>query len=125
VHGDHLPNTDLSAARVQISASSGLPVPLPALSLSVLFVSDLFHPIDDLAVELVLNRNMHHGSSRRSPVPVLLAGREPDHIARADLFDRSAFTLGPAAARRDDKRLPERVRMPSRARAGLESYAPD
>src|SRR5437016_2398696 len=93
------------------------------VSLQVLFVTDLFHPIDDLAVELFLNRDMCHHRSRRRPMPVLLSGREPHHVTRPNLLNRSAFALGPAAARRYDERLTERVRMPGRARARLESYA--
>jgi hypothetical protein len=51
------------------------------LSLSVLLVTDLFHPVDNLAVELLLNSDVRQGRGRRSPMPVLLAGREPYHIA--------------------------------------------
>src|SRR5258708_31665898 len=69
-------------------------------------------PIDNLAVELFLNGNMCHGRRRRGAMPVLLAGREPDHITRPDFLGRTAFALDPAAARRDDERLTERVRMP-------------
>src|ERR1700756_5316817 len=48
-------------------------------------------------------------------MPVLLAGREPDHITGPDLLDRSAFALSPAAARRDDEGLTERMRVPGAA----------
>src|SRR5437667_74876 len=50
------------------------------VSLQILFVSDLFHPIDDLAGELFLNRDVRHGGSRHSPMPVLLAGWDPHHV---------------------------------------------
>src|SRR5437867_13438578 len=83
-------------------------------SLQVLFVSDLFRPIDKLAVELFLNRDVRHGCSRRSPMPVLLAGWDPHHVTGPNLLDRSAFTLDPATARRYDERLTERVRVPGR-----------
>src|SRR5580765_5662998 len=66
---------------------------------------------------------MRHGRSRGSPMPVLLAGREPDHIAGSDLLDRSPFTLSPAAPSRDDESLTERMRMPCSTRARLEGYA--
>ena len=56
-------------------------------------------------------------------MPVLLAGREPDHIAGADFLDRSALALRPAAAGGDDQRLAERVRMPCGAGARLERDA--
>ena len=53
-------------------------------------------------------------------VPVLLAGREPDDVAGADLLDRPALALHPAAAGGDDQRLAERVGVPGRPRARLE-----
>ena len=36
-------------------------------------------------------------------MPVLLAGREPDHITRPDLLNRAAFALNPATVRCDHK----------------------
>ena len=89
----------------------------------VLFVADLFHPVDDLAVELFLNGDVRHGRGRRGAMPVLLAGREPDHIAGPDLLDRSALALSPAAAGRHDQGLTERMRMPCGPRARLEGDA--
>ena len=56
----------------------------------------------------------------RRAVPVLLARREPDDVARPDLLDRPALALHAAAAGQHDQRLTERVRVPRRARAGLE-----
>ncbi len=56
-------------------------------------------------------------------MPVLLAGREPDHITGPDLLDRSPFALSPAAAGRDDEGLTQRMGMPCSSRAGLESDA--
>src|SRR5262245_8016535 len=58
----------------------------------VLFVADLFHPIGDLAVEPFLNGDVRHRARGRGAVPVLFAGREPDHVARPNLLD------GPAPA---------------------------
>ena len=37
-----------------------------------------------------LDGDMCHGGGGRGAVPVLLAGREPDHVARADFLDRAA-----------------------------------
>lgn len=53
-------------------------------------------------------------------MPVLLAGREPDHVARPDFLDRPALTLRPATAGSHDQGLAKRVRVPGRARARLE-----
>ena len=88
-----------------------------------MFVADLFHPVDDLPVELFLNGDVRHGRGRRGPMPVLLAGREPDHVTRPDLLDRAAPALNPAAASRDDESLTERMRVPCGPRARLEGYA--
>ena len=86
-------------------------------------VTDLFHPVDNLAVEIFLNGNMRHSRRRGGAMPVLLAGREPDHITGPDLLDRSAFALNPAAAGRDDESLTEWMRVPCSPRARLEGYA--
>ena len=53
-------------------------------------------------------------------MPVLLAGFERDDVARTDAFDRSAPTLHTAKAGGHDQRLAKRMRVPRRARAGLE-----
>jgi hypothetical protein len=92
-------------------------------SLSVLLVTNLFPPVDNLAVECFLNCDVRHGRGRDGPMPMLLAGWEPDHITAPDLFDLSAFALRPAAASRHDEGLTERMRMPRGPRTGLESYA--
>src|SRR3954451_611280 len=89
----------------------------------VLVVTHLFHPVDNLTVEVFLNGDVCHGRSWCAPVPVLLAGREPDHVTRPDFLDRSAPTLRPATACRDDESLTERVRMPCSPRTRLESDA--
>src|SRR5215218_9151162 len=54
-----------------------IPLRPPAL-LAVLLVADLFHPVDILAVQRFLNGNVCH---RRCSVPMLQAGRKPDHVA--------------------------------------------
>ena len=53
-------------------------------------------------------------------MPVLLAGFERHHVARTDLLDRTAPPLHAAKACGDDQRLAKRMRVPGRARAGLE-----
>src|SRR5215204_877592 len=90
---------------------------------SVLLVGHVLHPVDALAVELFLNGDVSHGSGRRRPVPVPFAWREPDGITGLDRLDGAALTLSPAAAGSDDQRLPERMGMPGRPRAGLEGDA--
>ncbi len=42
--------------------------------LKILIVADLFHPLDDLAVFLLLNGDVRHGGCWRRAVPMLLAG---------------------------------------------------
>src|SRR3712207_283417 len=88
--------------------------PLPA----VLLVADRLHPGDRRAVQLLLDGDLAHGRGRRGAVPVLLARREPDHVTRADLPDRPALALGPAASGGDDQGLAERMGVPGGAGAG-------
>src|SRR5262249_32921444 len=90
---------------------------------TVLRVGDVFHPVDDFSVFLFLNGDVSHCSCRGCAVPVFFAGSEPNHVARANLFDWSAFALRPAAAGCDDKRLTKRMGMPCRARARFEGDA--
>jgi hypothetical protein len=90
---------------------------------AILFVAHVFQPIDDLAVELFLDGDMRHARGRRGAVPVLLARREPDHVAGMDFLDRAALPLDPAAAGRDDQGLPERMGVPRRPGPGLERDA--
>src|SRR3954469_13167098 len=86
----------------------------------VLFVADLFHPVDGFAVQRFVDGDVLHGCRWRRAVPVLFARLEPDDIAGPDLLDRPALTLHEAAAKSDDQRLPEWMRVPCGARAGLE-----
>ncbi|AAF84576.1 hypothetical protein XF_1767 [Xylella fastidiosa 9a5c] len=86
----------------------------------VLLVGDVLQPLDVLAIERFLDRDVGHGRVGRGAVPVPVARRAPDDVAGADFDDRLAFALRPAAARGDDQRLPQRVRVPGRARARLE-----
>src|SRR2546430_8453564 len=89
----------------------------------VLFVADFFHPVHDLAVECFLNRNVRHGCCRRSTMPVLQSGREPDHVAGTNFLDEAALALRPTATACDNERLTERMRVPRSARARLERDA--
>jgi hypothetical protein len=92
------------------------------LSQSVLFFADVFHPIDDLAIALFLDGDVRHARRRGAPMPVLLAGSNPDHITEPDLLDRSACALNPTPASNDDESLAERMRMPRGSRSRLEGY---
>src|SRR6266487_2781058 len=85
--------------------------PSPGL---ILLVANLLHPVDGLAVEPLLNGNVRHGGGCRGAVPVLLARREPDHVARPDFLDRAAPALRQAAAGGHDQGLAQRVGVPRR-----------
>src|SRR6266849_10246204 len=61
----------------------------PLFLYAVLFVADLLHPINHLAVLLFLNGDVRHSGRLPSPMPVFLFRWEPDHITRADFFHRS------------------------------------
>ena len=91
---------------------------IPEGYLPILLLAHLLHPIDRLAVELLLNGNVRHRGCGGCAVPVLFAGGEPDDIAGPNLLDWPAVALCPAAAGRHDQRLAERVRVPGRAGAG-------
>src|SRR4029453_13400723 len=90
---------------------------------AVLRVADVLHPVDDLAIERFRNRDVRHRYGRRRAVPVLLAGREPNDIARLDLLDWPALTLREGAAARHDQRLSGGMGVPGRGPAGLERDA--
>ena len=83
----------------------------------------MLHPVDYLAVFLLLNGDVRHASDRRRAMPVLLAGREPNYVSRTNLFDRATFALRPAAASRYDERLAERMRVPCSPRTRLKRNA--
>src|SRR6202051_5371484 len=87
---------------------------------AVLRVADLFHPVDDFAVQRFLNGDMRHCVRRCCAVPVLLTGREPDDIAGPDFLSGAAFALHPAAAGGYAQRLTQWTRMPGGPDARLE-----
>src|SRR5438128_2729251 len=72
---------------------------------AILRVAHVLHPLDDLAVLLLLDGDVRHGGGGGGSVPVLFAGREPDHVAGMDLLRRGAFALRPAATGGHDERL--------------------
>src|SRR5688500_7690679 len=60
----------------------------------VLLCSHVFQPVHRLAIELLLNRDVRHRRRRRCAMPVLLAWRNPDDVARPNLLDRPTPSLG-------------------------------
>src|SRR5579863_3037131 len=86
----------------------------------ILLVTDMFHPVHGSAVQSLLDGDMTHRRRRRCTVPLLLTGLEPYRIARTDAFDRLAVALYSSGAGDDDQRLPQRVRVPGRARPRFE-----
>src|SRR4051812_40931033 len=91
----------LSAA-FSVAVMRMVPAGFSRSSLNELIVADLLHPVDALPVEGLRDCDVGHRGGGGRAVPVLLAGRNPDHVAGADLLLRAAFALGPAAAGRDD-----------------------
>src|SRR3954469_18681064 len=88
----------------------------------VLLVGYVFQPVDRLAIELLLHGDVRHRGGRRRAMPVLFTRRKPDDVTRSDLLDRSTPALGASGTGGDDQRLPERMRVPRGARAGLERH---
>ena len=92
---------------------------LAARSGAVLFVGDLLHPVNDLAVESLRDSDVRHGRGGGGSMPMFFARREPDDIAGMDCLDRAAFALHASAASSHDQRLPQRMRVPRGASAGF------
>src|SRR5437667_11809288 len=78
----------------------------------ILFVADLFHPINRFAIELFLNGDVRHGRGGCSAVPMLFARGKPDDVARTNFLYRTSPTLRAPAASGDNQRLTQRVRVP-------------
>src|SRR2546421_12445772 len=89
---------------------------------SVLFVCDMFEPVDRLAIELLLNGDVRHRRGGRRAMPVLFAGGKPHDVTGANLFNRSAPALGAAGPGCHDQRLAERMSVPGSACAWLECH---
>src|SRR5579885_215111 len=88
----------------------------------VLFVADLFHPVNCLAVESLLNGDVRHGRGWRGAMPMFLPRLKQDHIAWSNLLDGSPPTLCPATASRHDQGLAQRVGVPGSPSAWLERH---
>src|SRR4030095_6340911 len=87
-----------------------------------LFVGHLLHPVDRLAIERLGDGDMRHTRRRRCAMPVFLTRQNPDDIAGPDVLLGAALYLHPAQAGGDDQGLAQRMSVPSRAGAGLESH---
>jgi len=92
-------------------------------SAAVLLIRDLLQPLDVLAVQGFLNRDVSHRRRVGCAVPMLFSRRAGDDIARVDLFFWLAPALRPAKTGDDYQCLAARVRMPCRTRAGLKADA--
>ena len=88
-------------------------------SAAILFVADFFQPVHGFAVELFLNGDVRQGRGGRGAVPMFLARRKPDDVARPNFFNRSAPALCQSAASGHDQGLAQRVRVPRGASARL------
>ena len=109
------------SARTQGYGDRAVPAARP--SPSILLVINLLHPLDDLSVEPLLDRDVRHRRCWRRAVPVLLAGRDPHDVAWPNLLDGPASTLHATATRGYNQRLTEPVYMPGGSRAWFKSYA--
>jgi hypothetical protein len=65
----------------------------------VLFVADLLHPFDDLAIEILLNGDMRYRRGRRGAMPMLFIRWAPDDVARSNLDFWTAFALYPSTGK--------------------------
>ena len=92
---------------------------LPCLAL-ILFVADLFQPVNRFAVELFLYGDVRYGRRGCSTMPMLFARRNPDHVARPNFLDWGSPALCPATTSRHNQSLAQWVGVPRRPGAGLE-----
>src|SRR2546423_10743300 len=92
----------LSSMVFTIASIGALSIVNVRTSRLVLFVADLFHPFDGLAVELFNNGDVRHRRRLSGAVPMLLTRRTPDNIAWPNFLFRTALALHPAASGRDD-----------------------
>src|SRR5205823_8825115 len=88
----------------------------------VFLVGHLLQPVDDFAVERLLDRDMAHAGRCGGAVPVPLAGRTHDHVAGADFAFGAAPALHPAGTGGDDQSLAQRMGVPRGASARFEGH---
>jgi hypothetical protein len=93
-----------------------------SLRKSVLLVRDLFQPVHNFSVQLLLKREVRHASGGRRAMPVLDASRNPNDVSLANHLNRATPLLNPADPICDDQDLAKRMGVPCRPRSGLERY---
>src|SRR5947207_1763638 len=86
----------------------------------VLRVGNMFEPAHMVAIEVLLQREMHHSAIGCGAMPVLFSGRNPYGIAGTDLARGLAPECDPADAGHHMQSLTERMRMPGGTRTRLE-----
>ena len=89
-----------------------------------MLLSDLLHPVDDLAVELFRNGDMRHTRDCRGSMPMFDARWNLNDIALLHFLNWAAPLLDQASPGRDDQRLSQRVDVRSGASARLECDNP-
>jgi hypothetical protein len=89
----------------------------------ILLVGDVLHPLNGLAGQRFLDRDVSHRSRRRRPMPMLLTWREPDNVPRTNLFNRTTPALRQPEPSRDNQSLAKRMRMPRRSSSRFERNA--
>src|SRR5450631_1543297 len=88
--------------------------------LLILLVCDLLQPIHRLAALFFSEGDVGHRGRGCGSMPVFFSSLEPDHIAGPNLFDQTAFVLGPPTSSRNNEGLTEWMSMPCRSGARLE-----
>ena len=78
----------------------------------LLLVANRFQPVPNTSVLPFLNGDVRHGRAWRRTVPMLLAGRYPDHVSRTYVFDCAAPSLHAAYTRRHDQRVAQGMGVP-------------
>ena len=75
-------------------------------STAIRLVAHVLHPLDRLAVERLVDRDVLHGCGGRRAVPLRLVRLEEDGVTRLHLLDGLPVALNPTAPEGDDDRLP-------------------
>src|SRR2546430_6798582 len=87
-------------------------VVVEAALLAVLFVADLLHPVNRLAVETLLNGDVCHGGGGGCPTPMFLPLGEPDHLPPTNVFKPASPAPAPTTTSHHNQNLAHRVGAP-------------